>query len=270
MTKRFELLSMRSFILCVGLLCGNKVHAQKILIHSHNDYQQANPLVNALRNKVYSIEADIYLVKDTLKVAHDKKDLPTAPTLSSLYIRPIVSLFQAHHGHISTDRQYAPILMIDIKENGEAVLTALVKLLSAHPVVFNKNINPNGVQVVISGDRGDPQKWTTWPSFILFDGRPREEYDEKQMEKVAFISDSYLNYAKQKDSTDILIRQLAKKAHQMKKLLRLWAIPDNSSSWKRLQELGVDIINTDKVAECRTHFETDQQLHGRSNSQTVR
>jgi alkaline phosphatase len=40
----------------------------------------------------------------------------------------------------------------------------------------------------------------------------------------------------------------------MDKLLRLWAIPDNPASWKRLQQLGVDIINTDKPAECRSYF----------------
>ena len=38
------------------------------------------------------------------------------------------------------------------------------------------------------------------------------------------------------------------------KLLRLWAIPDNAAAWQRLQQLGVDIINTDKVGECREFF----------------
>ena len=87
--------------------------------------------------------------------------------------------------------------------------------------------------------------------FILFDGRSNEQYDKAQLERVAFISDSYFNYARQKDSTDSLIKQLADKSHQLKKLLRLWAIPDNSSSWSHLRTLGVDIINTDKVTECR-------------------
>jgi hypothetical protein len=40
----------------------------------------------------------------------------------------------------------------------------------------------------------------------------------------------------------------------MGKLLRLWAIPDNAAAWQRLQQLGVDIINTDKVEECREFF----------------
>jgi hypothetical protein len=40
----------------------------------------------------------------------------------------------------------------------------------------------------------------------------------------------------------------------MGKLLRLWASPDNGDSWKLQQQLGIDIINTDKVAECRNYF----------------
>lgn len=258
MIKIVTVLFMRPLMLFVWLLWGSIISGQRILIHSHNDYQQAEPLVNALRNKVYSIEADIYLVNDTLRVAHDKRELPTAPTLSDLYIQPIVKLFKVNQNHISRDRDYAPVLMIDIKDNGAAALTALTKLLSLYPSVFDRTVNPNAVQVVISGDRGDRSKWTSWPSFILFDGRISEQYTKEQLERVAFVSDSYLNYAKQKDSTDSLIKQLADKAKQMKKLLRLWAIPDNKVSWRHLLELGVNIINTDNVAECRKYFEVNE------------
>ena len=246
---------MKQLILCYLIVfCNLIAGSQTILIHSHNDYERAEPLVNALRNKVYSLEADVYLVNDTLKVAHDKKGLANASSLLSLYIQPIVKLFHAHNGHISTDSAYAPVLMIDIKENGDGVLTRLIKLLSTHASVFDRQVNPKAVQIVISGDRGDRSKWTSWPSYIFFDGRSSEQYDKAQLERVAFISDSYFNYAKQKDSTDSMIKQLADKSHQLKKLLRLWAIPDNASSWSHLRALGVDIINTDKVTECRKYF----------------
>src|SRR6185436_8804592 len=125
---------MKSLLICLLLLLSGLVtRAQNILIHSHNDYQQPEPLANALRNKVYSLEADIYLVNDTLKVTHDKKDLAAAPSLFNLYIQPIVKLFNDNHGQISSDKNYAPVLMIDIKENGDAALNALTKMLSAYP-----------------------------------------------------------------------------------------------------------------------------------------
>ena len=246
---------MKSLLFWLVLLCyGFVSQAQNVLIHSHNDYQQAEPLTGALRNKVYSFEADIYLVNDTLKVAHDKKELVTAPSLFALYIQPIINLFKDNNGQISSDKNYAPVLMIDIKENGNAALSALVTMLSAYPSVFDRKKNSRAVQVVISGDRGDPAKWTSMPSFILFDGRINETYSKEQLERVALISDSYLNYARQKETTDSLIKELANKIHGLKKLLRLWAIPDNPASWSALRVFGVDIINTDKVEECRKYF----------------
>jgi len=235
-------------------LCGFTSPAQDVLIHSHNDYQQSEALVNALRNKVYSLEADVYLVHGELKVAHDKKELDSAPLLLDLYLQPIITLFQKNHGHISSDSSYTTILMIDIKENGRAALEALSKLLSLHRSVFDKSVNRAAVQVVISGDRGDRSLWTSWPSFIFFDGRIDEQYNNAQLGRISFISDSYSNYTQPRDSTDSLIKQLAEKVHHLKKLLRLWAIPDTPTSWAQLRELGVDIINTDRVRECREYF----------------
>jgi alkaline phosphatase len=78
-------------------------------------------------------------------------------------------------------------------------------------------------------------------------------YDSVTLKRVAFISDNYSNYVSKEDSTS-RIQQLVTKVHGMGKLLRLWGIPDNAASWQRLQQLGVDIINTDKVEECRKYF----------------
>ena len=115
------------------------------------------------------------------------------------------------------------------------------------------------MQVVISGDRGPLPDWVTYPSFILFDGRPLENYDNATLQKVAFISDSYINYSFPSDSIDSRVVRLVQKVHGSKKLLRLWAIPDNPESWTHLRQLGVDIINTDKVTECRKYFSSVAQ-----------
>lgn len=224
------------------------------LIHSHNDYVQPEPLTNALRHKVFSIEADVYLVGDKLLVAHSRKELPTAKTLDSLYLQPIINLFNQHGGTISADSNYAAILMIDIKDSGIAVITELIKLLAPYPSVFNHSVNAKAVQVVISGSRSPVSRWAYYPSYIFFDGRPKEVYDNATLKRVAFISDSYFNYIIIPDSTDSRIEQVVQKVHGMGKLLRLWASPDNPASWKRLQQLGIDIINTDKVEECRNYF----------------
>ena len=228
------------------------------LIHAHNDYQKQDPLTNALRYKVFSIEADIYLSRNRLLVAHDKNELPTAPTLDSLYLQPIIELFRRNKGAISEDSSYTPVLMIDIKDNGEAAIAQLIKLVSLHRPVFDRSINAKAVQLVISGDRSATSKWTSYPPCIFFDGRPNEMYDSATLQRVAFISDSYFNYINPQDSIISRLGQVVIKVHGKGKLFRLWSSPDNPEFWKLQQQLGIDIINTDKVAECREYFSNDK------------
>jgi hypothetical protein len=243
---------MKYFVFILFIFFSQLSFAQQ-RIHAHNDYQKPEPLTNAVRYKVFTFEADIYLSNNRILVAHDKKELPTAPTLDSLYLQPIIKLFKQHKGTISEDKNYSPVLMIDIKENGEAVIAELIKLLSAHRSVFDRSVNKKALQVVISGDRAASSKWSSYPPYILFDGRPYETYDAAALKRVAFVSDSYAKYVNAKDSTTQL-KKLVKKAHAMDKLLRLWGTPDDPSSWRRFQQLGIDIINTDKVEECRNYF----------------
>jgi len=244
---------MKYLLIFILILPAYLALAQQPLIHSHNDYAQSQLFVNAWRNQAFSIEADVY-PGDSLPVAHDKKNITPGKTLVAMYLQPIIVLFKKNHGHISDDIAYAPVLMIDIKENSEAVIAQLVKLLSPYRDVFDRTVNSKAVQVVLSGERGTVQHWTQWPSYILFDGRPDEIYDSATLQRVAFISDSYMNYANNKDSIKGRLQRLVKKVHGMGKLLRLWATPDNPSAWDLLNQSGVDIINTDKVSECQNYF----------------
>ena len=245
---------MKLFLLCVLVNLACFLLSGQSVIHAHNDYQKPEPLTNALRHKVFSIEADIYLSDNRLLVAHDKKELSTANRLDSLYLLPIIELFHRNKGSISEDSSYLPVLMIDIKENGEAALAQLIKLVSQHRPIFDRSVNAKAMQLVISGNRGASSTWTSYPSYIFFDGRPKETYDSVTLQRVAFISDSYSNYINPHDSITSRIRQVVKKVHGLGKLFRLWGSPDNYESWKQQQQLGVDIINTDKVEECSNYF----------------
>lgn len=244
---------MKHFLFCMLLIATGYPLAAQPRIHAHNDYQQVVPLTNALHNEAYSIEADVYLTSRGLVVAHDRKDTAAAPLLVSLYLQPIIKLFKQHDGRISHSKTYTPVLMIDVKDNGEAVIATLIQLVATHRFVFDRLVNAMAVQLVISGNRGAVSTWASYPSYIFFDGRPYEVYDSATLQRVAFISDNYNNYVSKEDSTS-RIAALVKKVHGMGKLLRLWATPDNAAAWQRLQQLGVDIINTDMVEECREFF----------------
>jgi glycerophosphoryl diester phosphodiesterase len=246
-----QIAAMKNVLLIALILCCRFSFSQT-LIHAHNDYEKPSPLFTALENKVFNVEADVYLENGVLLVAHEKKDLKPERTLKALYIDPIVKLFATHKGTISADKSYKVNLVVDIKEKGDQVIQELVKLLEPYRKYFDRKQNPNAVQLVLSGDRTPVQKWTSYPSFIAFDGRPYEVYDKKTLQRVAFISDSYGKYINRQDLSNMdSVTNTVARVHALKKPIRFWGAPDNEEMWNKLIKLHVDIINTDKVADCR-------------------
>ena len=252
--KNSQLYSMKHFSLFIVFALLSSLSFTQPLIHVHNDYQKSEPLSNALRSKAFSIEADIFLSGNRLLVAHDISELLNAKTLDSLYLKPIIELFKKNGRTISADSNYAPVLMIDIKNKGEETIAALIKLLEPYRNEFDRSVNAKAVQVVLSGDRTAVSKWVSYPSFIFFDGRPGEEYDITTLQRVAFISDSWAPYALPPKDNFERLKLVIDKVHHLGKYIRLWGSPDDPATWKLQQELGIDIINTDKVSECNEYF----------------
>jgi uncharacterized membrane protein len=54
------------------------------------------------------------------------------------------------------------------------------------------------------------------------------------------------------------LRQVVRKAHGHGRLVRFWATPERRAVWKELRSAGVDLINTDRLAELR-QFLLDRQ-----------
>lgn len=242
-------------ILLPLLLTASATFAQKI--HAHNDYAQPKPFVAAYEQRADFIEADVWLLNNKLVVSHEKPGA-NAPTLDSLYIKPITALFKQYQsrGTVSPDRDYTFSLVIDIKENPAEVIPKLLTLLEENLSSFNRLANPKAVQVVLSGNRPKVDTYLDYPLLLQFDGRPSEVYDQETLQRVALISDSFRSYSQWNGIGDIpegdrdKLKRVIKRAHSDNKPIRFWAIPDTPNAWKQLKKLGVDIINTDKVAEA--------------------
>lgn len=235
-------------------ICLFSVHflAAQTSIHSHNDYEKPKPLITALENKALNVEADVYLENGVLLVAHERKEINPERTLKALYIDPIVKIFEANKGAISKDKSYKANLVIDIKEKGAEVIKALVTLIEPHRKYFDRKINPNAMQIVLSGDRTAIENWVSYPAYIQFDGRPYEQYDRATLDRLAFISDSYSKYVIRQEPLNLdSVKSVIARVHALKKPIRFWGAPDNEDWWKKFVDLKVDILNTDKVAECR-------------------
>ena len=241
--------------LLLATILSTGVKAQQVF--AHNDYEKPQPLTQALAVQADFIEADLYLRNGKLVVAHTLQQADTASrTLENLYLNPIIALFQKHQDRISSDRRYTTTLVLDLKDKAEDILPKLLTLLESNLVVFSRAVSPMAVRVVISGNRPRAEHMLDYPNYIFFDGRPSELYDEETARRVALISDNFRSYARWDGTGDVpdddkaKLKRIIKRAHETGCPIRFWNAPDHPEAWKKLYKLGIDVINTDKVAEC--------------------
>lgn len=253
-------MQFKHFFAVIAFLSAGNIKAQTI-IHSHNDYLHEKPFWDAFNNKAGIIEADVFYINGKLMVAHSKGQINMKHTLSRMYIKPILSLFKKENKKV-----YPFYLMIDIKESPDEVIGSLIKIAKKYPGVFNREVNKNAVQVFISGERPPDTSFHSFPSFIMFDGLPMIKYRQQDLNKIVIISDDFHKYSSWNGkgilpATDsIRLVQMISNAHAEGKPVRFWGAPDTKECWATLIRLHADVINTDKVKECRQFLNNHQQM----------
>ncbi|MCA6452073.1 MAG: hypothetical protein IM582_02755, partial [Chitinophagaceae bacterium] len=220
--------------------------------HSHNDFEQQHPFYQAYGEGFGSIEADIFLFYDQLLVGHDSSQLTPARDLENLYLQPMAESIRKNGGSIYRDSNRKLQLLIDLKTDGQRTLPALVSLLEKYPSI----IHNRSIQIVISGNRPADSLFSRYPSYIWFDGRLGQQYHTQALSRIAMLSENFSKYSKWKDPGQpfpeedrLKLQQLIDQAHQLNKTVRFWAIPDHPKSWEEMMRLGVDLLNTDRIAD---------------------
>ncbi|MBS1746247.1 MAG: phosphatidylinositol-specific phospholipase C/glycerophosphodiester phosphodiesterase family protein [Bacteroidetes bacterium] len=242
-----------TILLFINTICGiaQPVKYTTSNAHSHNDYEQTNPLYEAFDNGFGSIEADIFLQDTFLMVGHELKELNKNRTLQSLYLNPLQSAIKNNHGYPYSDKHKQLQLMIDIKTNAIATLDTLIHLLQQYPEI----IYCKAVLITISGNRPSPASFKLYPAYIHFDGVLSTSYTGEALEKIVMLSDDFKKYSlwdgsgslPQQDRQTLV--DLINKAHRFKKKIRFWDAPDNANAWKTFMDLKVDFINTDHIQQ---------------------
>ncbi|TKC06584.1 glycerophosphodiester phosphodiesterase [Pedobacter polaris] len=252
---------MRNLILLILLfIVSPKLNVAQTKIHSHNDYEQKRPFLEAYEFKVDQLEADVFLVGDSLIVAHTKKQINSANTLNKIYLDPIAVFFKQYKNRVSIEKKYTFNLMIDVKENWNLVFPVLKKEIEKYGEVFNSSKSKYAIKIVISGNRPVDSLYHTFPSWVYFDGLPNISYAPEDFKRVTMISDNFANYSKWKGVGEIPVADkekllsAVKQANAQHRYFRFWGAPDTKDSWKQLNELGRVIINTDKISESKTYF----------------
>ncbi|MGF1637109.1 MAG: alkaline phosphatase [Cyclobacteriaceae bacterium] len=222
-------------------------------IFGHNDYEQPVPFYTAYHHQVGFIEADVFLHKQRLMVAHSRMQIKPENTLEKLYLEPLKKAIDENDGFVYPDSSKKLTLMVDLKTEGVTTLDALVKLLKKYPSL----IACPTLQVAISGNVPDTSLWSQFPNFIYFDGRPGIDYNDNQLKRICLISDNFRNYAKwngrgvptaqEREKVNAIVNE----THSKGKQIRFWAVPDFSNAWIQLMKLNVDILNTDNVSALK-------------------
>lgn len=217
--------------------------------HSHNDYEQDTPFYKAYNAGFGSIEADIFLIKGRLIVAHDLNEVKKNRTLEEYYLNPLASFVQKNNGHAYAAAGKKLQMLIDIKTGAGNTLDSLVALLKRYPQLSNNK----SIRWVITGNRPPDSTFTTYPSFILFDALAFKDYQPQVLTRLVMASDDFKIYSAWDGNGKIPAADITKltatiaKWHALHIKVRFWDAPDNANAWQQFMALGVDYINTDNI-----------------------
>jgi hypothetical protein len=236
--------------------------------HAHNDYLHERPLLDALDQGFCSVEADIFLVDGELRVGHSAFELRKGRTLEALYLKPLAERVRAKEGSVYPVKERF-LLLIDIKKDGAAVYPVLDALLERYAELFTAHLDgkaqPGPVTAILSGDRPRDLVAADPTRYCAIDGRPPDLVAGSPPDLVPLISDAWSNHFQWRGRGEITPEELVKlkdfvaTAHKDNRLLRFWAIPDNEACWRILHDAGVDLINTDKLADLAKFLNTTSE-----------
>lgn len=229
--------------------------------HSHNDYEQKRPLLEALDHGFCNVEADVHLVEGRLWVAHDRKDLKPERTLKSLYLDPLAERVRNRTG-IFADPRVHLMLLVDVKGQGAEVYERLKTELAPYAPMLTRfrdsGVVTGAVTVVLSGDRAWDLARADRDRWCALDGRMSDLTNAAPVglapaSLVPLVSESWRSLFRWDGDGEMSaaekarLKALVGQAHAQGRKIRFWALPDRPAAWKLCQEAGVDLINTDKI-----------------------
>lgn len=245
---------MKNFLFILFLFLCFRINAQYSAqnAHSHNDYANKAPFWTAYNAHFGSIGVDVFAVNGELIVARTKSETKKGRTLDELYLKPLALRYEQNRNQPWPAGEGKLQLIIDLKTPPSPTLDLLVNQLKQYPEVFDRSVNPNAVQVVVTGNNmPKPADFGMYPALIMFDGSLSATYSPEQLERIALYSEP-LNMPKNKSLTAAdrtRLEEAIRTVHTLKKKIRFRVSDDTPETWKMLMDLGVDFINTGKISE---------------------
>ena len=230
--------------------------------HSHNDYEHPRPLLDALDHRFGSVEADIHLVDGQLLVAHDRDRVTPGRTLETLYLAPLHERVRRLGGVYPGFRGFT--LLVDFKSDAGPTYAALREVLARHADMLTRleagTLVPGAVTVILSGNRPTATLAAEGDRLCFIDGRLDDLDRNPPPNLVPLVSESWRSVFRWDGLGEFPVPErrrlgeLVARAHGQGRRLRFWAVPDRATAWRELDVAGVDLINTDRLADLEAYL----------------
>jgi len=239
------------------LMAGCGVKSLVIPGHAHNDYENQNPLFEALENKFSSIEVDVYLIDNELIVSHNYPNPNNKNTLESLYLDPMLKVYKVNGNEIFKKQSEPIILLVDLKSDAEKTYSALKQKLEPYSEFLSMyekgNVTEGTVKVIVSGNRPIDIILEEEISYLFVDGRPEDLGRGFPSERMPLISENFRKISMWNGDGEMDLNEktrlwfIIEMSHREGKMVRFWRTPDNKKVWEFLLEHDMDFVNTDDV-----------------------
>lgn len=251
-------MALRLIAALLAIACLGHGAEPLVRLHSHNDYERARPLAEALSHGFWSVEADVWLTNGQLLVAHDFAKASPERTLQSLYLDPLRAFAKTNARTFATAGSLT--LLVDVKSDATNTWLALREVFRNYTNLLTRferdRIISNAVTVILSGNRATPLIAAEDIRYAAVDGRLPDLDLNPPAGVVPLVSDNWTKHftwrgkgALSADEREKL-RGLVLRAHAQGRRIRLWAAPDLPVAWRELLDAGVDYVNTDRLAEA--------------------
>ncbi len=251
-----KLLPAPIFLFFAIAACGVRYSAGNA--HAHNDYEHPVPFFTAFDAGFGSIEADVFVDKEDLYVAHNREDIRAGRTLQALYLEPLLN-------SLKKDDLRQVRLLVDIKDDYKRALDILIKSLDPLRTYLSHGPVSNRLTVLITGKRPPPAQYHLYPDYIFFDDDLKLPHSPDEWKRVGLVSLPFNKLSAWKGSGRIpgpeksILKHKVDSVHRAGKQIRFWAAPDTALSWKWQKRLGADYIGTDKIAELAEWFPSNKR-----------
>lgn len=227
-----------------------------LMAHSHNDYEQKRPLLDALEHGFCSIEVDVHVRGSELLVGHDGGDLEPGKTLEKLYLGPLRERARKNGGRVYPGGP-SVILMIEAKSGATETWLTLQPVLQRYSDLLtsfqeNGKITPGAVTILITGRR-DIGLMRKYPlRYAAVDGDLSDSEEPAALVPVVSVgwrgNFTWRGHGPMNDVERVRFERMIARAHESGKRIRFWGAPDFPAAWKVLRQAGADLINTDDLA----------------------